>query len=132
VRKLLDERKMSFVAFSPLAQGLVTGKYTSKNPPSFPDGDHRNQHPKFSAEALSRLEPKLERLKSRFGNREEDLVRAALQYLLSFKAVACVIPGFRNQAQVEMNVRAARKPLTQEDVNFIRGVFEEEGTFAFI
>ena len=38
-RKLMDEKKISFVAFSPLAQGLLLDKYDKNNPPSFDEGD---------------------------------------------------------------------------------------------
>lgn len=68
VRKLMDDRKMSFVAFSPLSQGLLLGKYSSKNPPTFEAGDNRKDQGKFSAAELAKLEPKIEKLKSRFGN----------------------------------------------------------------
>ena len=37
---------------------------------------------------------KVDKLKSRFGIDATELSRAALQYLLSFPCVACVIPGF--------------------------------------
>lgn len=120
VRKLMDDRKMSFVAFSPLSQGLLLGKYSSKNPPTFEAGDNRKDQGKFSAAELAKLEPKIEKLKSRFGNTPEALARMALQYLLFEPVVACVIPGFRNQHQVEVNLSGADQPLTAEDVAFIK------------
>jgi aryl-alcohol dehydrogenase-like predicted oxidoreductase len=52
------------------------------------------------------------------------LARVALQYLLSFPWVACVIPGFRDRRQVEMNLAGADRPLSAEDAAFVRGVFE--------
>ncbi len=123
VRKLMKERKMSFVAFSPLSQGLLLGKYNSKNPPTFEEGDHRRNGKAFSAEELAKLEPKLEKLKERFGITPQNLARVALQYLLSFDTVACVIPGFRNRSQVEINLTGADEPLTPQDIDYIRAVF---------
>lgn len=132
VRKLLEERRMSFVAFSPLAQGLLTGRYSSKNPPAFEDGDHRKGMEEFTQASLSKLEPRLEKLKLRFGSSPQDLARAALQYLLSYDVVASVIPGFRDRNQVEMNVACANQPLSKEDVSFVQEVFSEREKFAFI
>ncbi len=124
VNKLLKERKMSFVAFSPLAQGLLLGKYTSKNPPKFEEGDHRKGDQRFTTEEISKLEPKVEKLKKRFGSEIKDLSRVALQYVLSYDTVGCVIPGFRNKKQVETNLTAADKPLTQDDLIYIKDVFK--------
>jgi aryl-alcohol dehydrogenase-like predicted oxidoreductase len=124
VRKLMDERGMTFVTFSPLGQGLLLGKYKSSAPPQFEEGDHRKKSTQFTVENIARLEPKIERLKGRFGGETKDLARAALQYLLSFPCVSCVIPGFRNLQQVQVNLSAADKPLTADDVEFIRQIFE--------
>ncbi|MDX2051352.1 MAG: aldo/keto reductase [Polyangiaceae bacterium] len=123
VRRLLDERQMSFVAFSPLAQGLLLGKYQPGKVPDFEPGDHRRGSDRFSDEALEKLAPKLSQLKERFGESPKELARAALQYLLAVPAVACVIPGFRNLAQAEINVGAGETPLNEAEVAAITRIF---------
>ncbi|HEX2866800.1 MAG TPA: aldo/keto reductase [Ignavibacteriales bacterium] len=125
VRKLLEDNQISFVAFGPVAQGLLLGKYSKKNPPKFEPGDHREHAKRFTVENLEKLEPKMEALKEKFGSNTEELSRAALQYLLHYKVVAAVIPGFRNLKQVMVNLEAADKPLTDEEFNFIRDLFHE-------
>jgi aryl-alcohol dehydrogenase-like predicted oxidoreductase len=124
-RKLLDERKMSFVAFSPLSQGLLLGKFDPKNPPKFDEGDHRKDDERFTTETLLKLQPKIEKLKARFGSDVKDLARVALQYDLAHLCVACVIPGFRNLRQVQVNLAGWDKPLTTDDVAFVRDTFKE-------
>ncbi|PIU45973.1 MAG: hypothetical protein COS95_01090 [Ignavibacteriales bacterium CG07_land_8_20_14_0_80_59_12] len=124
VRRLLEERKMSFVAFGPLEQGLLLGKYSSKNPPKFEPGDHRANAQRFSPENIAKLEPKIERLRSRFGAGTEELARVALQYMLHYQVVAAVIPGFRNLQQVKVNLRGADRPLTDEEFNYVRSLFQ--------
>lgn len=124
VRKLLEERKMSFVAFSPLAQGLLLNKYSAKNLPTFENGDHRKNSDRFTKENLEKLEPKMEKIVARFGAEIKELSRFALQYLLSYPVIGSVIPGFRNQKQVESNLWGAEIPLTTEDVKFIQDVFK--------
>jgi myo-inositol catabolism protein IolS len=124
-RKLIDENKISFVAFGPLGQGLLLGKYNKNNPPKFEPGDHRASAPRFSVENLTKLEPKIEKLKSKFGSSVDELSRAALQYLLHYKETGTVIPGFRNLAQVKANLAGADKPLTDSEFNFIKSVFSE-------
>ncbi len=123
VRKLLEEEQMSFVAFSPLAQGLLLDKYKKENPPKFENGDHRSRSEKFKPEYLAWLEPRLNKLKEKFGNTAEDLARVALQYLLHYSVVGSVIPGFRNLKQVKINLSAADKPLTGDEFEFVKSVF---------
>ena len=124
-RKLLQEKNISFVAFGPLAQGLLLDKYHKENPPNFDDGDHRKNSDRFSKENLTRLEPKMEQMKAKFGSSVEDLARAALQYLLYYEVVGCVIPGFRNLKQVKSNIAAYDKPLTDDEFNFINDLFRD-------
>ncbi len=122
VSNLLIERKMTFVAFSPLAQGLLLDKYDASNPPAFEAGDNRQNSGKFKPEALVKLKPKMNRLKERFGDSTEDLASMALNYVLAMPNVACAIPGFRNERQVRCNLAGTSKSISQSDVDFIRSV----------
>jgi myo-inositol catabolism protein IolS len=123
VADLMGIYDCTFVAFSPLNQGILLDKYDPNNPPKFEDGDIRGGHDKFAAEALRDSHAKMQQVKQRFGETTEDLARVALQYVLAHERVACVIPGFRNRKQVACNLSAANKPLTEDDVTFLRGVF---------
>lgn len=117
---LMDRHEMTFVAFSPLAQGRLLDKFDPANPPTFEFGDHRQNSKAFSAEAIAELKPKLAKLKSRFGEDVSDLAAVALNYILAMPNVACVIPGFRNERQAAINVGAAGRALSPEDLDFIR------------
>jgi aryl-alcohol dehydrogenase-like predicted oxidoreductase len=120
VDRLMEKYGLSFVAFSPLAQGLLLDKFDPKKPPVFESGDHRQNSEKFSEKALAVLAPKLGKLKARFGSSTEDLASMALNYLLSYPKVCCAIPGFRNERQARCNVAGMGRSLTREDVQFIR------------
>jgi len=122
---LMKERRMSFVAFSPLEQGLLLNKYKYNRRPDFNEGDHRKRSERFDPQNLHRLQPKMEKMVNHFGNDMAELARVALQYLLFQDVVAAVIPGFRNQAQVAMNLAAAGKPLTLTEVKLIREYFAD-------
>jgi aryl-alcohol dehydrogenase-like predicted oxidoreductase len=117
---LMEQYDMTFVAFSPLAQGRLLDKFDPNNPPQFEPGDHRKGSRAFSTEAILELKPKLEILKGRFGGSVEELARMALQYILAMPRVACVIPGFRNERQARCNIAGADRPLTPEEVQFIQ------------
>lgn len=122
-RNLMDENKISFVAFRPLGQGLLLNKYNKDNPPKFENGDHRKGIERFSVENLASLEPKIVKLKEKFGSNIDDLARVAQQYLLHYPILGTVIPGFRNLEQVKINLSAMDKPLTDEEFEFIKNVF---------
>jgi myo-inositol catabolism protein IolS len=124
VSQLLEKYNMSYVAFSPLAQGKLLDKYDPTKPPTFEEGDHRRGSQSFSAEVLAGLKPKLQKLKERFGSTTEDLAAIALQYILAQPRVGCVIPGFRNERQAACNLAGADRVLSAEDVAFIRATLQ--------
>lgn len=125
VASLLATRRMSIVAFSPLHQGLLLGKYDADSPPQFGPGDIRAGKEKFSARGIRAANAGVDRIKERFGSTTEDLARVALQYVLAHDNVACVIPGFRNTQQVACNLAAAGRPLATGDVEYLRSVFAQ-------
>ena len=108
------------VLFSPLAQGLLLDKFDPENPPRFGEGDIRASGTTFDRENLASLRKRLAPIKARFGSTPRDLARVALQYALGQSANACVIPGFKNPAQVEINVAGAGSPLSKDDLDFVR------------
>ena len=120
VSSLLEKHGMTYVAFSPLAQGRLLDKFDPANPPQFEPGDHRLGSSAFSAEPIQALKPKLEILKSRFGSTTEDLAAMALNYLLAQPFVACVIPGFRNERQAKCNLAGVGRAFSPEDVAFVQ------------
>jgi len=124
-RKLLDENQISFVAFRPIGQGLLLGKYNKDNPPTFENGDHRKGQSRFSRESLEKLEPRLNQIKEKFGSSIEELARVAMQFLLHYKFMGAVIPGFRNLNQVKINLSAMDKPLTDDEFEFVKSVFAD-------
>lgn len=120
VRKLMEQHKLSFVAFSPLAQARLLDKFDPSKPPTFEPGDHRQHNKSFQPEEIAKLKPKLEKLKARFGATTEDLAAMALNYLLHEPIVCCVIPGFRNERQAKCNLAGVGRKFTAEDAAFIR------------
>ncbi|MBD3390548.1 MAG: aldo/keto reductase [Chitinivibrionales bacterium] len=127
VMRLCEEYGMSFIAFSPLARGLLLDRYRSAHPPQFPEGDHRRASPQFSAENIARVERALTDIKARFGASTGDLARVALQFVLYHDHVAGVIPGFRSREQVRTNLAATQRPLDGREVARVRKAFAPRG-----
>src|SRR5437870_7474951 len=76
---LCRERGLAFLAFRPLAAGLLTGKY--REPPDFPDDDHRRKVYWFKGKEFERRQRTIERLR-RVARREGvSLLELALGWL---------------------------------------------------
>jgi aryl-alcohol dehydrogenase-like predicted oxidoreductase len=124
IRNLMHNYKISFVAFSPLNQGILLGKFNPQNIPSFEAGDHRKNDIRFSPEYLLKIQPQIEDLKKKFGFQIQNLVRAALQFDLYHECVSCVIPGFRTLDQVKLNLQLSDSPLTEDEFQYIKRIFK--------
>lgn len=114
------ENDLGLVLFGPLGQGTLLDKFDPDNPPRRGEGDIRKGGGGFTREGLLKMRARLAPLKERFGGSVPDLARVALQFALAVSPLACVIPGFKNPQQVEVNAQAAGRPLSAEEVEFVR------------
>jgi aryl-alcohol dehydrogenase-like predicted oxidoreductase len=90
------------MAYSPLAQGLLGGRYGVDNRP----GGVRAANPLFGTENLRRVEPLLGVLREVAAAHDVAPAQIALAWLVSLPRVV-VIPGASSVAQVEANAAAA-------------------------
>jgi aryl-alcohol dehydrogenase-like predicted oxidoreductase len=101
------------IAYSPLAQGLLGGKYGLDNRPG--DGA-RAANPLFGTENLRRAEPLLQTLRDIAREAGAKPAQVALAWLISLPGVVA-IPGASSVDQLESNVAAADIELTAESRN---------------
>ncbi|RDH76910.1 aldo/keto reductase [Mycolicibacterium moriokaense] len=99
------------IAYSPLAQGLLGGKYGVDNRP----GGVRAINPLFGTENLKRVEPLLNTLRDVAGEVGAKPAQVALAWLVSLPGVVA-IPGASSVEQLEFNVAAADIELKPESV----------------
>lgn len=97
------------IAYSPLAQGLLGGKYGVDNRP----GGVRAVNPLFGAENLRRIEPLLQTLRDVAADVGAQPAQVALAWLISLPGVVA-IPGASSVEQLEFNVAAAEVELPTE------------------
>jgi aryl-alcohol dehydrogenase-like predicted oxidoreductase len=102
------ELGIRLIAYSPLEKGLLTGKYSSENPPP---GVRASQY----AELLKKLPPVLKLLQEIGLNHGDKTVpQVSLNWLICKGALP--IPGAKNQQQAETNAGGAGWQLTEEEV----------------
>ncbi|MGY1820667.1 aldo/keto reductase [Geodermatophilus sp. SYSU D00079] len=98
------------MAYSPLAQGLLGGRYGVANRP----GGVRAANPLFGTENLRRVEPLLGVLREVAAAHDVTPAQIALAWLIGLPRVV-VIPGASSVAQVEANAAAAEISLRPDE-----------------
>lgn len=103
------------LAWSPLAQGALSGKYSRRNAPK---KDVRRNNPIFEPKNLTRMKG-LFRVLSGIGSRRgATMSQVALAWLMKDPLVV-PIPGAKNPEQAEENAGAAGVRLSREDIDSI-------------
>lgn len=104
---------MSILAWSPLAKGAVTGKYTLENLPKFEDV--RANDPLFLPENFKQLTPLLEKLREIAERRQKTVSQVALNWLLTSYDNIIPIPGAKRKEHVHDNAGAMGWRLSFEE-----------------
>ncbi|MGB3293781.1 MAG: aldo/keto reductase [Phormidesmis sp.] len=104
--------EVTILAYSPLAQGLLTGKYTVGS--DLQPAGARRLDPKFSKKGLQKIEPVLAALQSIGAAHDKTLVQVALNWLIG-KGNIIPIPGAKNARQAEQNAGALGWEMTATD-----------------
>ncbi|WP_420460346.1 aldo/keto reductase [Neolewinella sp.] len=130
--ELVKRHDIGVIARVPLASGLLTGKFTEQT--TFGEGDHRHFNREGEAfdkgETFSGVDYELglqavDRLKALFPD-EKNLAPIALQWILSFPEVSCIIPGASKVEHLRSNVAAVDRPtLSQEQLQEMNAIYDE-------
>lgn len=105
--------KAATFAYGPLAQGLLTGKYSEAT--QFSDNDRRHRLESFQQinwDAFERLRSELDMLASSL---QCSTSQVALAWILSDVTVDCVIVGAKNPEQVGVNIGALDIQIAKAD-----------------
>ncbi|NLK61174.1 MAG: L-glyceraldehyde 3-phosphate reductase [Treponema sp.] len=101
---VLDREGVGGIWYSPLAQGLLTGRYLDG---SIPDGSRASRSVFLKPERLTpALLAKLNALASIAGDRGETLSRLAIKWLLRHRHTTSVLIGASSVAQLDENLLA--------------------------
>ncbi|KAG8501690.1 hypothetical protein CXB51_004719 [Gossypium anomalum] len=137
VKAACDELGVTLIAYCPIAQGALTGKYKPENPPSGPRGQI------YTPEFLTKLQPLLIRIKEIGGNYGktptqsvynnliimaytswENLGSSGAQ-LVNSTGECCANPRSQNAAQAEEFAGALGWRLSNEEVDELRSLASE-------
>ncbi len=105
------ELDVTILAYSPLAQGLLTGKYTANNTPT----GARSMDQRFKGAGLRKIQPLLEKLSELGEKYGKTQAQVALNWLICQPGVI-PIPGIKSAGQVEQNAGALGWELSATEV----------------
>lgn len=118
VKATCDELGITLIAYSPIAQGALTGKYTPENPPTGPRG--RIYTPEF----LTKLQPLINRIKEIGENYGKTPTQVVLNWLIAQDNVI-PIPGAKNAEQAKEFAGALSWRLSDEEIAELRSLASE-------
>lgn len=95
---------ISAMAYGPLAQGLLSGKYSAQT--KFADDDRRHRLPHFRAENVETNLSVLKRIQIVAAESGKSPSQIAIRWVLEHPAIVCAIVGAKAPNQIEENVGA--------------------------
>jgi aryl-alcohol dehydrogenase-like predicted oxidoreductase len=110
---LCRELQITFVAYSPLGRGFLTGRFQS--PADIPADDWRHNNPRFQGENFERNLALVRRIEAIAARKRCTPAQLALAWLLTHPDVV-PIPGSKQRSRLEENAAAADVTLTPAEV----------------
>lgn len=114
---------LAFLAYSPLAQGLLSGKMSPER--RFADGDYRASMPRFSIVNRKEAEKMLELMRPIAERHDASLVQLAAAWAFHQSGCSHVLCGIRSPKQAEENAGAGSIRLTEEDLSELADILTQ-------
>ena len=115
---MLEELHIGYVAFSPLANGFLSGRY-DKNTRFEAGTDYRSVMPQFQPEGIDQNRALLDLLNKLAGEKNATPAQISLAWMLCKKPYIVPIPGTRKAARLQENAGAADVCLSAAEVQAI-------------
>ena len=111
------ELGITYVAFSPMANGLLSGKFTPDS--TFEKGDFRNNMPQYQKEGYEKAKKLLNLLKVLSEKKNCTMAQLSIAWMLRKKDFIVPIPGSRKLERLEENFRAGEIEVTIDEIKEI-------------
>jgi aryl-alcohol dehydrogenase-like predicted oxidoreductase len=118
-----EREGIGILAHSPLAKGLLTGKYSPGH--AFPPDDERSNFNRFQGDSFARYLAVTEQLKKVALDKGLSLVQLAIAWLLRLPAITCVLVGAKNPIQVKEHIGAVGVSFGTSELARIEGILAD-------
>jgi aryl-alcohol dehydrogenase-like predicted oxidoreductase len=115
------------IVYSPMASGLLTGRFTAERAATLPADDWRRGHRDFAAEAVARSQPVVSALRTVADRHGVPVAAVAVAWTLAFPGVSGAIVGVRRADHVGGWLAAASLELDEDDFVEIAAAVEHSG-----
>lgn len=116
------DHHVAFLAYSPLAHGLLTGKIGPER--QFGQGDLRQYQARFHEKNRMRIAKMLDKFKPLTEQYQCTLSQLVIAWTLAQPGCSHVLVGARNLQQVQENLKGGNIVISEEDNHFIRQCIE--------
>ncbi len=123
---LLEELHIGFVAFSPIANGFLSGRY-GKDAVFEAKTDYRSMMPQFQPANVEQNQPLLALLRETAQRKAATPAQIALAWMLCKKPYLVPIPGTRKPDRLAENLGAAQVLLSAQEVEALDRALDQAG-----
>ena len=120
--KVFEELGIGFVAYSPLGNGFLSGKYDANT--VYPEGDFRNKMGRFSPEVMQKNQALLALLKEIADGKNATSAQIVLAWELAQKPWIVPIPGTTKMHRLEENLGGVDIELSPEELKGINAALD--------
>ncbi|WP_106449645.1 aldo/keto reductase [Trichococcus alkaliphilus] len=120
--KVCEELGIGFVAYSPLGNGFLSGKYDVNT--KYSEGDFRNKMGRFSPEVMQKNQTLLDLLKEIADSKNATSAQIVLAWELAQKPWIVPIPGTTKMHRLEENLGGADVELSEQELNDINAALD--------
>jgi aryl-alcohol dehydrogenase-like predicted oxidoreductase len=122
---IVEQQHLAFFPYSPLMQGMLTGKIQKTT--EFDENDVRKSNDNFKGERFDSILNLLSELKPIAEEAGTNLLGLSMAWLTKQKAVSSVISGARNRTQVESNAALGDLKLDDSSWDAVENLLREFG-----
>lgn len=126
----LEELNVGFVAFSPLANGFLTGKYDQTSQFAG-DSDYRTIMPQYTEEGREKGRAVLRILETMAKEKQATPAQISLAWMLCQKPWIVPIPGSRRVARLEENRASSEIEISTEEIRKINEALDQMHLLVF-
>jgi aryl-alcohol dehydrogenase-like predicted oxidoreductase len=120
---ICEELGISFVAYSPLGNGFLSGKYTKDT--KYEEGDYRNFMGRFKPEVMERNQELLELIAKVAESKNATSAQVVLAWELAQNSFIIPIPGTTKLHRMEENLGGADIELTKEELDSLNNALSK-------
>lgn len=119
------EQNIGVVTYSPMAKGLLTGKFSAEHMRELASDDHRLNDPFFTGAAFEKNLGIVEALKPIAKRNGKTVAQLAIAWVLRREEVTAAIVGARKPKQIEETVQAGDWILNEDDITEIELILKK-------